>query len=224
MSALFITYQHALKDYGEPRDGSLLSASALEAHRGRIPGSFLEFIADRPLGKWLQGYFQFCNPDDYQSVLTLILEGDKELNPERTHMLGFSALGNILAWNEDYRTVKINLVYGRVICPKLFAPEHDADDDITLGIAIGNINASSYDCPDEDGKPMFKRLLRAHGELDVGQIYAPRLHPALGGRITVDEFHRVNALAAMTIAAQATSFSLYDPTKPGVPMVRKVGN
>lgn len=223
MTDLFITYQNALKDFGEPQGGAPLPASTLESYRGRIPESFLDFIGDRPLGKWLRGYFQFCNPDEYQSVLTMVLGGDKQLNPARTHVLGFSALGNIVAWNEDYKTVEINMLYGRVTCPELFSPEPDTEDKITLGIVIGSVDAESYDNPDENGKPMFKRLLVTHGELEIGQIYAPKLHPALGGPITVDNFRPAGALAAMTIAAQATPFTLYDTTKPSVPAVREVG-
>nr|WP_245293757.1 GAD-like domain-containing protein [Rhizobium bangladeshense] len=169
------------------------------------------------------GLFQFCNPEDYQSVLALILGGDEDLKPERTHVLGFSAFGEIVAWNEDYKTIKINMLYGRVSCSELFSPEPDMDSEITLGIAIGNVNADSYDNPDENGKPMFKRLLRAHGELEVGQIYAPKLHPALGGPITIDNLRPAGALAAMTIAAQAGSFTLYNTTIPAVPAVRDIG-
>lgn len=223
MTKLFITYENALEEFGEPQGGSPLSSSTLESYRGRIPDSFLDFIGNRPLGKWLRGYFQFCNPDEYQSVVTMVLSGDKELNPARTHILGFSALGNIIAWNEDYKTVEINMLYGRVSCPDIFSPEPDTDNEITLGIVIGSVDAESYDNPDESGKPMFKRLLLAHGELEIGQIFAPKLHPALGGPITVDNLRPARALEAMTIAAQAMPFVLYDTTKPNVPAVRSIG-
>ncbi|WHO75287.1 hypothetical protein [Rhizobium sp. BT03] len=119
----------------------------------------------------------------------------------------------MVAWNEDYKVVEINMLYGRVNCPELFSPEPDMDPKITLGIAIGSVNADSYDNPDEDGKPMFKRLMLAHGELEVGQIYASKLHPALGGPITIDNLRPAGALAAMTIAAQAAPF----------PAIREVG-
>ncbi|WP_064696834.1 GAD-like domain-containing protein [Rhizobium aegyptiacum] len=223
MSELFITYQNALMNFGEPQGGSPLPAAILDGYRGRIPDSFLDFMSLHSAGKWLQGYFQFCNPEEYQSVLALVLGGDEDLKPERTHVLGFSAFGDVIAWNEDYKTVEINILYGRVSCPELFSPEPDMDPKITLGIVIGNVNAESYDNPDEQGKPMFKRLLSAHGELEVGQIYAPKLHPALGGPITIDNLRPAGALAAMTIAAQAAPFTLYNTTIPAVPAVRDVG-
>jgi hypothetical protein len=223
MSELFITYQNALKKFGEPHGGSPLPNDILESYRGRIPDSFIDFLALHTAGKWLQGYFQFCNPSEYRSVLDLVLKGDQELRPERTHALGFSAFGDILAWNEHYRILEINMIYGRVSCAEIFSPKPDIDPKITLGIAIGSVNAESYDNPDEHGKPMFKRLLRAHGELEVGQIYAPKLHPSLGGAIAIDNFRPAGALAAMTIAAQATPFTLYNTTIPSVPAIREVG-
>ncbi|MBB2682456.1 hypothetical protein N2597_27550 (plasmid) [Rhizobium sophoriradicis] len=223
MTELFITYQNALKDFGEPLGGSRLASATLEAYRGRIPDSFLDFMRLYSAGKWLRGYFQFCNPEEYKSVLSLVLGGDQDLKPERTHVLGFSAFGELVAWNEDYKVVEINMLYGRVSCPELFSPEPDMDSNITLGIVIGSVNAESYDNPDENGKPMFKRLLLAHGELEVGQIYAPKLHPALGGPIIVDNLRPASALPAMTIAAQATPFTLYNTTIPNVPAIREVG-
>nr|WP_245293758.1 GAD-like domain-containing protein [Rhizobium bangladeshense] len=57
MSELFITYQNALKDFGEPQGGSPLSSITLDAYRGRIPDSFLDFMSLNSAGKWLQGYF-----------------------------------------------------------------------------------------------------------------------------------------------------------------------
>lgn len=223
MADLFITYQNALRKFGEPQDGSRLPSATLDSFRSHIPDSFLDFMSLHSAGKWLQGYFQFCNPDEYKSVLALVLDGDRDLKPERTHALGFSAFGELVAWNEDYKVVEINMLYGRVHCPELFSPEPDMDPKITLGIVIGSVDAKSYDTPDERGKPMFKRLLLAHGELNVGQIYAPKLHPALGGPITVDNLRPAAALAAMTIAAQATCFTLYNSAIASVPAVREVG-
>ena len=66
-------------------------------------------------------------------------------------------------------------------------------------------------------------VVQDHGELEVGQIYASKLHPALGGPITIDNLRPAGALAAMTIAAQAASFTLYNTTIPSVPAVRDVG-
>ncbi|OLP47043.1 GAD-like domain-containing protein [Rhizobium oryziradicis] len=222
MAELFINYKRCLEKYGEPSEGELIPDEVINIYNGRIPETYLNFLRLHGTGKWLNGYFQLCNPAKYQSIISLVLENDK-IDHRKTIPLGFTSFGEILAWNIQYKLVEINILYGRVSCPELFNPDNDPDDDITLGVAIGGINTTSYDLPDHNGKPMFKRALKMHGELEFGQIYAPKLHPALGGVITVENLRPANALAAMTIAAQAGPFTLYDTTKPSVPAVRTIG-
>lgn len=223
MTELFINYRRCLEEFGAPSDGDHLSEETIAGYKGRVPETYLDFLRAYGTGKWLNGYFQLCNPDKYQSVVNLIFDHDPDFSADKTFPLGFSSFGELICWNTMHRTIKINILYGRVSCAHLFKPKPDIPEDITLGNAIGYVSDTSYDLPDKDGKPMFKRALKMHGELEFGQIYAPKLHPALGGSITVENLRPANALAAMTIAAQAGPFTLYDTTKPSVPAVRYIG-
>lgn len=224
MTKLFINYQKRLDELGPPYGGEPLPSEVIDAYKGRLPDTFLDFWRVCGLGKWLKGYFQFCNPENYKPILRSVFEGDRDFDPEITHALGFSAFGEILAWNEQYRVVKIDTLNNSVSCGALFKPKPDISLDISLGVGIGNVNATSYDLSDQSGKPMFKRLLKACGELEFGQIYAPKLHPSLGGPLTVENLRPVDALVAMSIAAQSQAFTLYNTTIPSVPAVRFIGN
>ncbi|TWF50080.1 GAD-like domain-containing protein [Neorhizobium alkalisoli] len=223
MSDLSIDYVRCLKKFGEPVRGTRLSENSLLIYKNKLPSTFLAFEENYGLGKWLQAYFQLAEPTQFKSVINIIFEGDKQILPEKTHAIGFSAFGKILAWNQSYGAVQIDTLYQRVTCSDLFKPKPNVDEDINLGVVMANVDSPSYDPPDQDGKPMFKRALKMHGELEFGQIYAPKLHPALGGAITVENLRPADALVAMTIAAQAGAFTLYDTTKPNVPAVRHIG-
>ncbi len=224
MPELFITYQNALKRFGSPKNPETMGDADIARYKNRIPETYLEFIRYAGLGIWNEGYFQFCNPEKYKSVIALALGDDKQLKPDRTHAVGFSAFGKILAWNEDYKTTEINTLLNRVTCRGLFKEIPAERSDINLGIAVEGIDAESFDAPDENGKLMFSRLLKSSGRLQFGQIYSPKLHPLLGGQLTVENMRPVDALSAMTIAAQAGPFTLYDTTKPSTPAVRTVGS
>jgi hypothetical protein len=224
MPELFITYENALKRFGLPENPEIMGEADIARYKNRIPETYLDFIRHAGLGIWKQGYFQFCNPEKYKSIVALALGGDKQLNPVRTHALGFSAFGKILAWNEDYKTTEINILLHRVTCRGLFKEIPAERSDINLGIAVEGIDAESFDAPDEKGKLMFNRLLKNLGKLQLGQIYSPKLHPSLGGQLTVENMRPVDALSAMTIAAQAGPFTLYDTTKPSTPAVRTISS
>jgi len=175
----------------------------------------------------MKGYFQFCHPEMYKPIIEMILEGDKDFDPEKTHAIGFSAFGRILAWNEQYHGMKIGPVDLRIGCGDYFKPQPgpvtEKMVEFTFGFALNSADSGANNLRDKDGKPMFKRVFKAHGELDFGQIYAPKLHPALGGPFMVDNFRPADAFVAMSIAAQTGPFTLYNTTIPSVPAVRYIG-
>ncbi|WP_026868633.1 GAD-like domain-containing protein [Inquilinus limosus] len=223
MADLPRSFQRALGKFGEPVGGEAAPSSVLQAYHGCLPDGLLQFWERYGFGVWLDGYFQFCNPDAYHQVIQAILGNDPQLKAEESHVIGFSAFGRLLVWNEDYRVTRIDTLYHRVLCDELFSPAPNIDDDIAIGISIANANAGANDPPDQDGKPLFERVRKASGPLSYGQIYAPRLHPALGGPIVVEAFRPVSAFEALLIAAQTGPFVLYDASTPQVRAVRAIG-
>lgn len=223
MAELFINFQMALDKFGIPQLGERLSHAALDTYRGRLPDSLLQFWEQYGLGVWMKGYFQFCDPEKYRSMLKFVFGNDPEFRPERSHVIGFSAFGRLLVWNEDYRVMDIDLIYHYVLCDERFEPRPKISDDIRIGNAILGVDDDANDPADQNGKPLYKRTLKANRELAYGQIYAPKLHLALGGSITVDNFRSASALEAMGLAAQAGPFDLRDMSAPRIKVVRQLG-
>jgi hypothetical protein len=223
MNAYTVTYNRFFDKYGNPYDVEKINDEELDSLRNHLPDTFIEYILGKfGSSKIKNGYFQFCSPKKYQPVIEEVFKGDRDFKSSRTHAIGFSSCGRILACNEDYKELKIDILDGRILCSEFFNPTK-VSPDIALEIAVKNVDSKANDPSDEDGKPMFKRLLKKHGELKVGQIYAPILHPAMGGPFTVDNFRPADALVAMSIAAQSTSFTLYNASIPSVPAVRRIG-
>ncbi|MEP7453378.1 GAD-like domain-containing protein [Phyllobacterium sp. SB3] len=223
MAELFLPFKKALEKFGTPELGEKLSQADFSAYRGRLPDSLLQFWEQYGLGVWMKGYFQFCNPEKYRSILKFVFGNDPEFRPERSHVIGFSAFGQLLVWNEDYRTMYIDMLYHEVLCHERFKPEPEISGDVTIGIAVHGVDDEANDPPDQNGNDLYKRTLKACGELAYGQIYALRLAPALGGAILVENFRPASALAAMAISAQTAPFELRDSTTPQVKAVRLMG-
>ena len=131
---------------------------------------------------------KFCDPDKYRPVLKYIFGNDAEFRPERSHLIGFSAFGNVLVWNEDYRVTYIDVIYHSVTALRYVKSDPSLDRDIAIGSSVSRIDDPAYDAIDENGNDLFKPLLKSLGPVGFGQIYAPKLCPAMGGRIVGREF------------------------------------
>jgi hypothetical protein len=217
------TFDYAISKFGAPSQGEVLPPEFFEKYTTLLPNRLINFLKSSGTGLWIEGYFQFCHPERYKPILELILAGDSDLAPNESHLIGFSAFGKMLVWNQTHKILEIDSIYHHVLCSELFKPEPDTSDDIFIRVAISGVDSESYDTPDENGKDMFQRVRKAHGPLKYGQIYAPKLHPALGGPVTVDNFRPASALEALALSAQAGPFTLRDATKFPVRDVRQIG-
>ena len=223
MNKLSEDFEYALSKFGAPILGERAPPALFDKYQGRLPKSLLEFWEFAGFGVWLEGYFQFCNPDRYRPIVEMVLGNDLQLKAEFSHIIGFSAFGRALVWNENYRVADIDMLYHNVLCSELFKPNPKISDEINIGVAISSVDDEANDPPDESGRDMYKRVFKAHGPLKFGQIYAPKLHPALGGPVTVDNFRPASALEALALSAQAGPFTLRNATSFPVRDVRQLG-
>lgn len=193
------------------------------AYDGRIPPSVFELWAEIGAGPFLDGYFQLCDPRSYGGIIRQVFDGDEHIEPTRTHAIGFSAFGEIIAWNEEYRDVRISLVNGQVSCRWMFKPKPGVDPNMTILSRLLLADDVSFDVLDASGKGLFKSAKSKLGELQAGQIYGFKPILALGGNRSLNSLEVYDALPHMSILAQAHSMQLMDnsvfPPKP----VRTIG-
>ena len=82
--------------YGPAANAVPIAPGELDALAGRLPPELLAFWREYGLGTWLDGKFQFCRPADYAELVEQIFADDPDLLPSATHMVGFSAFGQLL--------------------------------------------------------------------------------------------------------------------------------
>ncbi len=95
------------------------------AYAGKVPNAMFEIWERVGCGVFLDGYFQLCSPSRYVSVIETVLDGDSDLRPAETHVIGFSAFGELYAWNELHRIVNIDLVDGRLLACGFLNPSRN---------------------------------------------------------------------------------------------------
>ena len=138
MTELSVDFRLALKEFGPLGPGESAPEHVISEFRGRLPDSLLDFWAAHGFGLWLDGYFQFCNPQRYRPIIEMVLGNDPDFKPYRSHVVGFSAFGGLLVWNEDYRIMDVDILYHRISCGEYFE-RIDTTDDIAIGVVIGKL-------------------------------------------------------------------------------------
>lgn len=222
-AALSEDYAYFLAKFGQPGPAQTPSKGFRANLENHLPDDFLDFIEVVGFGIWMDGYFQFCDPQRYAPIVEAVFSGDSEFDPGATHLLGYSAFGTALLWNEQHRAMEIDMLNGVITASSYFS-EPKSPPNVSLGIAATNIDLEAYDAFDADGKPLFKRCLKKFGRLQPGQIYAPKLHPALGGVLELESFRPVSALESMALMSDAVGrFRLIDSRTFPPRDVRPVG-
>ena len=216
-------FQEIVQTFGPPSGGRPASPETLEAMAGRVPQSLHDFWALHGFGIWHDGLFQLCDPVRYRPIAEAIFGSDSDIRAGSTYLIGMSAFGRLMFWNQPHRIVEANVLSLHVYAAHLFRPKPNIPPEITIGTALFGTNDSVHDGYDADGNGMFARARKAFGPLKFDQIYAPKLHPALGGALKLDNFRPASALEALALAAQAGPFELIDNSELPPKMVRQIG-
>jgi len=173
-------FAHLVDLYGKPADAEPFSQADARKLRGKLPEALLEFWVEFGIGSWLDTKLQFFHPDRYASIVRMILKGDQEFVPEKTHLYGFGAFGELQLWNEEKDTMSIDLPY---LDASAVATNRDwsknNDDAALIGTLFGLDDPGELSLFENtpSAPPMFKKCVKAHGKLKRGECYG--LFPAL---------------------------------------------
>jgi len=216
-------FKSIIDKFGQPAGGGAVDPAMVETYRDRVPVALTAFWTTYGLGFWREGYFQLCDPRRYRPIAKFVFSEDADFPAQRTHIYGFSAFGRLLAWNETHRLVRVDLLDHSVRCVNYFKPKPNISPNIPILTSLFGADDEADDALDADGEPMFRRAVKTYGPLAMGQIYAPRLNPALGGAMSLDNFRPAAALEAMSLAAQSGPFVLKDVLARPPHVTRQIG-
>lgn len=131
--------------------------------------------------------------------------------------------GQIEIWDETLGEITLMTLPKWVFCGQLFKPT-PVDGEISMTVVFGMADDRRFDREHETtGRMMFSTLKKIHGPLSPDHIFAPRLHPALGGQQTAANFRPAPALEAIALIHQAHPFQLIDTSTLAMRPVRRIG-
>ena len=183
-----------------------MAPAELDALAGRLPPDLLAFWKEYGLGTWLDGKFQFCRPADYADLVEQIFADDPDFLPSATHMVGFSAFGELLLWNEQHKRVVVDLPWLTARVDALDAQEPGDPTHFPIATPLYRLDREgSFDVFEQTdaADPLFTRALARLGPPDLGQCYGFVPMLALGGSAKLDRIERLDAAVHFSLLAGA---------------------
>lgn len=204
-------------------EGVEASQQAVDRLRETTPEGYADFIAEYGFDQYLGGYCQLCEPEALKPVVDSLFQRDPDIRPDETVAIAYSAMGHLILWNVRHRTVIVDFNWLHVSCSNLLTPKPEIAPWINLITTLFMLDGQNYAGVDENGADLFPQIKAIHGVPSYGQIFGPRLHPALGGQRRADNYRPVATREAFSLMLSAGPFVLMDnkpfPPKP----VRNIG-
>ena len=213
-----IAFNILLDAFGPPVNAVPMAPAELEALAGRLPPELLAFWREYGLGMWLDGKFQFCRPTDYADLVRQIFEDDPDLLPSATHMVGFSAMGQLLLWNEQHKRVEVDLPWLTARVDAFDARKPGGPTHFSLVTPLSHLDhEGSFDVFEQTdaAEPLFARARARLGPLDLGQCYGFVPMLALGGSAKLDRIERLDAEIHFSLLAGAGRCRVMAVQTPG---------
>ncbi len=192
--------------YGPPADAVPIDPAELDALAGRLPPELVAFWREYGLGTWLGGKFQFCWPAEYAPLVEQVFADDADLSPAFTHVIGFSAFGELLVWNERHERVLVDLPRLVARVPAFDTREPDGPAHFPVATPLARLDRKgSFDVFEQDdaAEPLFDRVRARLGPLSLGQCYGFVPALALGGSARLDAIERLDAGTHLSLLAEA---------------------
>lgn len=216
---------YALSQLGKLDNASPYPAETLAWLQDRVPTSMVDMLETLGIGTWGQGKWQTVDGRQYEGILSQALRGDPDFSAEDCTVFAIKGFGDLSCWHRTFGAVNIDVLPNTLSAPTFFegGPSDPEQAALLAFSTVALLVRDYYDKYGADGAGLFKRLLKEHGPLATGQIFAPRLHPAIGGTMTMENFRPVSAPEAVALLHQMEPLAMMDHRKPNAVKVRTIG-
>ncbi|QDH17382.1 GAD-like domain-containing protein [Swingsia samuiensis] len=193
-----------IQEYGELKNQKKVSNEICNEYEEKLPNALIQFWREYGIGTWLEGKFQFCIPSDYADIIDILFEGDPDIHPKRTHIVGFSAFGDLLIWNEDLQSCEVNLPLSTMKIPKWNYSKLGVKNYFLKAPISGLVFDRWYNYPTDNKNytSLFKEALDVIGEITLGECYGFFPALALGGAPALKHIKKVDAKVHFNMLAQ----------------------
>jgi len=197
-------YVEAIFEYGSVKNPVFPDAATLELYRGRLPDSLLRIWVEHGWGSWRQGRFWLCDPAFLQPVVSTLLEGDPEFDPQKVIPFAYDGFGQFYIWVEDLRILHVDPVLNYARLDKFSTWNKYTQRADSMAEAFFYEFYSFLSSGDDFGafmdeaeldEDMLPKLLERYGELEPGEIYGFFPAVVMGGDCSIENIQRTPLLS-----------------------------
>jgi hypothetical protein len=203
-------FQYLVQKFGPPAKAMDLDPGTEAYCRQHLPSTIVDFFKEFGIGVWLDGKFQFCSPLAFRQVVSNLLDGDREFDPSRAHVFGYTAFGELFIWHERMRRLQVRLPELTALADSTSPSPLPPERSIATSLIVLD-DASSDLREDSDGAPLlFAKARRQLGALQLGECYGFFPALALGGKAALENIRKVHAVEHFALLSSLGPVKLLD--------------
>ena len=203
---------HFFSKLGEPTTFTPATTKAIDKYRDKLPNQLLEYWNILGFSGFSNGLFWLTNPAEYEQILDRFLEDTPFEDVDIFHVIARNAWGELQVYGEKTgRSIEISPHLNSIRTKK--GNENDilaGNEKEVIEMFFAFQKPRFLDTKDEQGKPMFKNALSAHGALNSDEVYGFTPLLFAGGEKKVSNIQKSNIFAHLNLIADMGDMEIID--------------
>lgn len=182
-----------IKTFGEATHRTLVPEADLIKWTNILPPILLNFWREEGWAGYANGRLWVVNPEDYEDIKDIWLEGTPLAEIDTFHVFARSAFGDLyLCGEKTGASVTIICALNEILALKnRLKPKSLDNQNSSIQALFGVSDPEDFDYKDTKGKFLFDRAMKKYGPLESDEMYGFEPALVMGGDATLDNLQRV---------------------------------
>jgi len=193
-----------LENFGPAFDRREVPEASLNRYRGKLPEQMLAYWQEHGWCGYAEGLFWTVNPEDYEALVDMLLEGTELAEQDRFHVLAKGAFGRLYLWGE---ATAGSLIIETYLLRYRFKVRENLQRDLNFAAKFF-FSTKKRDI--NDFSDYFEPALKKFGRLAYDELYGFVPAYPLGGSLEFNTLQRLKDVEHLMFLAQLDRLESYN--------------
>lgn len=200
-------FSYFIKKFGEATSSVTVPVESIEKWRGVLPDVLLTYWESEGWGTYRSGLFSLVDPDEYEDVLDMWLEGTQFEEMDSYHVIAKNAFGYLYAFGETTgRNITVMPIFNQIIYNKSECVKKTLDDlNIDIQSFLAFSNPKGFDMVDSNDDSLFDKAVSKYGPLAKNEIFGFEPAYVLGGSMEFEDLRKLDCQVHIMILRELSS-------------------